>query len=212
MKCLVCGLRKGKRVCPAKSGLICAQCCGQKRVIEIACPSDCPHLTTGQSYHQIKQYVSLLLREENPARSRSFYETLNEWGHVIGEMERAIVSYSAGVRSLRDGDVAQAVEAVRKTRESEERGFFFEHSSSNPLAESLARELRARIEELGEQPPDSDLPAPRNRDVIRCLQVVEAKIGYFQTEGEGPRDYLAFISRSYPEQAVRSGGGGLIIP
>jgi hypothetical protein len=42
--CNHCGQRKGKRSCPALAGVICSRCCGQHRLVEIACPSDCVHL------------------------------------------------------------------------------------------------------------------------------------------------------------------------
>ena len=42
--CNHCGQRKGKRSCPALAGAICSRCCGQHRLVEIACPSDCVHL------------------------------------------------------------------------------------------------------------------------------------------------------------------------
>ncbi len=212
MKCVVCGLRKGKRDCPAKNGPICAPCCGEKRVIEIACPADCPHLANGQTYHGIKHVLSLLNHEESPARRVSLYETVTEWMHVIEEIEKTIVVYASDLRALRDTDISQAVEAVRKTCESEERGFFFEHSSPNPLAQSLARELQARIEELKAKPSAPDLPVPKNVDVVRCLQLVEAKIRRHAAEDRGPRPYLAFIARSHPGHAVRSGKGSLVIP
>ena len=42
--CCHCGHRKGKRSCPALAGAICSRCCGQHRLVEIDCPSDCIHL------------------------------------------------------------------------------------------------------------------------------------------------------------------------
>jgi len=42
--CSHCGQRKGKRSCPALAGTICSRCCGQHRLAEIDCPSDCAHL------------------------------------------------------------------------------------------------------------------------------------------------------------------------
>jgi hypothetical protein len=44
--CRHCGQRKGKRTCPALVGPICSRCCGQHRLVEIDCPSDCVHLGT----------------------------------------------------------------------------------------------------------------------------------------------------------------------
>jgi len=45
-KCVVCG-RKGRRVCPALGGLICASCCGSKRGSDITCPPDCSYFPFG---------------------------------------------------------------------------------------------------------------------------------------------------------------------
>jgi hypothetical protein len=42
--CSYCQQRKGKRSCPALGGTICASCCGQHRLQEIDCPSDCTYL------------------------------------------------------------------------------------------------------------------------------------------------------------------------
>lgn len=41
--CCYCHKRKGKRTCPAL-GVICAPCCGQHRLQDIACPADCVYL------------------------------------------------------------------------------------------------------------------------------------------------------------------------
>jgi hypothetical protein len=42
--CSYCQQRKGKRSCPALGGAICSQCCGQHRLQDIVCPSDCMYL------------------------------------------------------------------------------------------------------------------------------------------------------------------------
>lgn len=212
MKCVSCGQKKGKRTCPAKNGLICAQCCGEKRVVAIPCPVDCPHLSSGQTYHSIKQYLSLLDHEESPARRRAYIDALTDWGDAVDAIEKTIVAYAADVRALRDSDVKEAVEAVRKTCESEERGFLFEHSSPNPLAQALVRELKTQVEQTLNQEPDAESRPPRNVDLIQCFQLVEAKLAYHQAQGGGRRAFLEFISRSHPEKAARSSRGGLIIP
>jgi hypothetical protein len=42
--CSYCQQQKGKRSCPALGGMVCASCCGQHRLGEIDCPSDCTYL------------------------------------------------------------------------------------------------------------------------------------------------------------------------
>ena len=51
-QCVYCHQRKGKRSCPALSGLICSQCCGEHRLTRISCPPDCAYLETGSDYQQ----------------------------------------------------------------------------------------------------------------------------------------------------------------
>jgi len=51
-RCVYCKQRKGKRSCPALTGLICSQCCGEHRLTRISCPPDCDYLDTGSDYQQ----------------------------------------------------------------------------------------------------------------------------------------------------------------
>jgi hypothetical protein len=43
-KCAYCHQQKGKRSCPALSGVICSRCCGEHRLQRISCPLDCVYL------------------------------------------------------------------------------------------------------------------------------------------------------------------------
>lgn len=45
--CAHCQRRKGKRSCPALTGVICPVCCGKHRGVDLACPSDCRWLGDG---------------------------------------------------------------------------------------------------------------------------------------------------------------------
>ena len=50
MSCVICEIRKEKRVCPAVHGRICAQCCGEQREVTLDCPSDCPYLQQAREH------------------------------------------------------------------------------------------------------------------------------------------------------------------
>lgn len=62
-KCGYCNKRKGKRYCPSLDRVICSQCCGENRLKNIDCPSDCKYLiheSYQQNLQKAKQFKELL--------------------------------------------------------------------------------------------------------------------------------------------------------
>lgn len=212
MKCVICNQRKGKRFCPAKNAHICAQCCGEKRVVEIACPVDCQYLKTGQEFQSIKKYIAMVSQEENPTRRQKFFSAMSRWGSLLSTIEKCVVEFGSTLSTLRDRDVLAAVKLVKKTYETERKGLIFEHSSSDPIAQSLSRDLRERLEEARKAETGSDATAvPGIDDLIESLEAVQMNIEYHLRSEQGEAAYLRFTARNHPEAAARP-GGGLIIP
>lgn len=92
--CSYCQQRKGKRSCPALGGMICTPCCGQHRLQEIDCPSDCTHLG-GLS----------IVRDPAKATAgftKAEYETTWEKLHA----------YARGSRAFRNAALARCFDAV----------------------------------------------------------------------------------------------------
>lgn len=209
MKCVTCGERKGKRFCPAKNSHICAQCCGEKRVVEIDCPPDCSYLTSGQSYQWLKKYVSQMQQEKDPVRRRKIYEATQRYGPLLSDVEEKIVNYSSDLRSLKDQHVLEAIKLLKETYRTEEKGLIYEHSSANPLVESLIRDLRRFLEES--RASGGEFAHLRANQLVDCLEVMETDIRYHLQSGTEEDSYLTFIKRSHPEAATeKSVGGGLI--
>ena len=212
MKCILCGERKGKRFCPAKNTSICAQCCGEKRVVEINCPSDCVYLNSGHTYQSIKKYSAQLQQEKDPLRRKKLYETGQHFGHLFGEIERTIIGYAADLQTLTDQHILQAVSLLKETYRTEQKGVIYEHSSANPLVQALFRDLKTSLEKI-RTGQDEQLPSLKTTDLLDCLEVVEHDIGYhFERESERG-SYLDFIKRNHPEIASRAASqDSLILP
>ena len=68
-KCIHCGQRKGKRLCPALEGFICAQCCATHRLQDIQCPPDCTYLQS-EFYQQGRR------NQKARAKGKRFIETV----------------------------------------------------------------------------------------------------------------------------------------
>lgn len=113
-KCAYCQTRKGKRSCPALGGVICSLCCGEHRVIRIACPADCGYLDPNSEY-QRKRAGERFAQER-----RDFYKELVGFG---GEKAAALSSLIEVVtfrffqerRDGQDGEVIAGIQALRRT-------------------------------------------------------------------------------------------------
>jgi hypothetical protein len=200
MKCYICGTRKGKRYCPAGRTQICPQCCGEKRVVEIACPPDCIYLSSGQSYQAGKKLTAQMLAEEDPVRRQRIYLAGQQFAQELFDLEVEIIRFAAGLSSLGDGDIMEAVETVRQTYQTEEKGLIYEHQSANPLAQSLAQELRQYLEK--QRVAGQRQAVMKLGDILLCLEVLEHEVR-FHLDHKADRDsYLRSIRRNHPESSA----------
>jgi|SRR5690606_20653422 len=199
MKCVICNQRKGKRHCPAKNGLICARCCGEKRLVEIRCPADCPYLADGVNYQSVKTYIGILDWIEVPAQKRQFYETTMRYHEILVVLELEIVNYSQGLRTLTDHIILEAVETLLRTYQTEEKGILYEHVSANPLAQALVHDLQEAI-----QRQEDDGTGWSRSGIIAALEAIKTQIHYHRAKSGGERPYLEFLLRNRPGDRVRS--------
>ncbi len=211
MKCILCGKRKGKRFCPAKNTLICAQCCGEKRVVEIACPADCVYLKSGQSYQTVKKYVAQMDQEEDPIRRRKLLETNQRFSALLFEIEQVVIHFTQGLHAFQDKSILEAVRLLEETYKTEEKGLIYEHQSADPLAQALFTDLRELLEgkrvKVNEQ-----APLLRRTDILDCLQAVQSDILYHYQNQSDRGSYLQFIRRNHPQVSSKPSTEGLIYP
>ena len=103
-----------KRSCPALSGLICSQCCGEHRLARINCPPDCEYLDTGSDYQQ-----KAPRRTIRPVR-RELYRQLSVVGGekaaaLFNLIEVVTFGYFHDRRDGQDAEVFAAIQALRRT-------------------------------------------------------------------------------------------------
>jgi len=209
MKCILCDTRKGKRYCPAKNTQICAQCCGEKRVIEVNCPADCVYLTSGQAYHTAKKTIARLRNEEDPLRRKRLYKTLIEFGDLLSQLEATVVSYSIGLRSLKDRHVLEAFGMLKETYITEKKGVIYERSSADPLVQSLFQALRKFLEETKSEIKKG--PSFKLEDILDCLEVLEGNIHHQINTGSEVDAYLRFIKKNHPDVVLAESSRGNLI-
>ena len=148
MLCPLCGTRKARRGCPAVGQQICAVCCGTKRLVEIACPSDCPWLASAREHppavivRQQQRDLGLLvqfMRDLNRRQSQLFF-LINSFinGYQPQDLHAPI-----------DDDVIEAADALAATYETASRGVIYEHRPQSLPAERLVTALKPLLADAG---------------------------------------------------------------
>jgi hypothetical protein len=209
MKCLICDKRKGKRHCPAKNGYICPACCGEKRGIEINCPLDCRHYSGGQKYHQDK-VSRQRLRKEGVGSFIRRAELYNTNPMIFSDIEIAFVRVFRSNNRIRNIDLAQGLELVLKTLDTEKRGLLYNHRSENVFANEVSDVVIKIIREYKDnvQLSKSRISIDYGREIVQeFLKEVE----FFIHNETNPRSYFIHILRLHPQRIETSHSAGKVI-
>lgn len=189
MACPVCNQRKAKRECPALGQTICTVCCATKRLVEINCPADCPHLTTAREH---PSSVVKRQQERDVASLLPTIQHLTERQHQLFFIVHTLIARHRpeGFARLNDEDVAEATGTVAATLETAARGVIYEHAAQSPLAQRLAKEITVMLEEVrqhGAQVYD--------REAAIVLRAIEQGARETRKHDDSPTAYLTLIGR-----------------
>jgi len=209
MKCCLCEQKKAKRHCPAKNSLICAQCCGEKRVLEINCPESCEFLLAGRE-RDAQEFGKHVRNLDSSARERS-RRVLLENQDTVARLEYAIAQARILSRDLTDKDVAQAIDVLLETYRTEDKGVLYEKASDSLRVESLRRELRSVLESLrnpeGEEGKGIVDPQSTRLTLsaaIDCLDYIRSLVAAFMEDRHAVSSYVDFLARITPRKETRS--------
>ena len=190
MTCPICGQRKARRHCPARRDEICSVCCGTKRLVEIACPDDCPHLNASRQHPPA---AIVRQQERDLAALMPSVQHLNERQYQLFALFNAHIARHTpeGFVRLVDDDVADAAASMAATLETASRGVIYEHTTQSLPAQRLATELKGLLEQMREQGArifDSEAAV--------ALRAIERSARETRTRAEGgDAAYLQLTSR-----------------
>ena len=210
MKCILCEQRKAKRYCPAKRTYICAICCGEKRGVEINCPLDCVYYIEGEKYQQDKITRQRIMKEgtEPYIRRAELYSKNPE---IFAKIELTLVGLFRNDNKLKNEEVAEALELVLKTLDTEKKGILYEYRAESSVVNEVVLGVLNVIREY------KDMAELRRGRITLdyAKDVVEEflkEIKFYMEMEKNPQSYLIHISRYHPERIeTRQGGGSLII-
>ena len=138
-KCVKCGQRKGKRECPALGGLICSQCCGEFRLVEIECPRDCRYLGGAEAYQEERRFERARREGQDYLRERvhAFSDTDEALFETCLHLDE-IIFESAPPEGWTNAEVLEALRQVR----GETGGIVVAGEQLTPLAEKILARLK----------------------------------------------------------------------
>ncbi len=188
--CPLCEARKGKRVCPAKGATICAQCCGSKRGVVIACPDDCAYLTGAHASGWSGRETE---RRRDARRFALHLQPLDERQLALFFLVlTGLAGLRARHRSLDDALLLSALEALGRTLETREKGLLYEHQPDDARATTLVKEIEA----LFDVPDESgERFAPQPDEVRAVLRALHAATSEAVREQAGPTVLLDSVAR-----------------
>lgn len=199
--CPLCGSRKARRGCPALGKQICAVCCGTKRLVQIACPTDCAYLAASREHppaaavrrqqHDLSSLVRSM-RDLNERQTRVFFLVLTFLARYDGDGSRMDRDQPSSILApLVDEDVAEASGALAATFETAARGVIYEHRPASLSAERLASALKPLFAEAGQ-----GAGSAFERDAVVVLRrIEEASREAAQTAAGEHRSFLDLVGR-----------------
>jgi hypothetical protein len=194
--CPLCGARRARRACPGVRSDICAVCCGTKRLTEIACPPDCPYLSSARAHppavvqrQQERDFEFLLPRIRDLSEAQYqlmlFFEAL-----IVRETASAMPPFI-------DADVVEACASTAATLETARKGIIYEHHAASLPARQLAGELKRAYADLTAK---AGAQAARlERDAAVALRHVERTArdaaAAFPDAADARSAWMAFVRR-----------------
>ena len=218
MSCVICGIRREKRFCPAVHGRICPQCCGEQREVTLDCPSDCVYLQQAREHEKPRpmqdlDQAALFPRVEVPE------QFLFDREHLIVGLSFALAKSARVDRSIVDSDITAGLAALAKTYETlVSSGLHYETPLPSVRQQRVVAEIQKMLQEYHEtEQKHLGYVRLRDADVLKGL-VFLVRMGYGRTSGRPKsRAFVDFLFAQFPEKqsAIASpeeGGSRIIVP
>lgn len=177
-KCISCNRRKGKRNCPALDGLICAECCGTKRLVSINCPNNCVYLKEAQIY-------SIQRVEEKPADF-----SRKQWDLFL-IFEGLVYKFLQEFPNFTDEELLEVLTLLEKEYQTRKKNLFL--PSLHPKS-SRALKLKTLLEEefarIGREVNELGLPIFTLEDFIKVLSYEKERIEKYMQENRNAGNNL----------------------
>jgi hypothetical protein len=171
--------------------------------VEIACPPDCPYLSSARAH------PAAIVQRRRERDVRFLAPLIHDLGErqyrLLLAMQATILEHVASaLPAPNDDDVRDAAGTLASTLETARKGIIYEHQTASLPAQRIAGELRAFLDEIEREGPVKGL----DRDAATVLRRIEqgARDAAGAFAEDGGRAYLALLGRMMAEAAANEAG------
>jgi hypothetical protein len=170
-------------------------CCGTKRMVQIACPSDCTWLASAHEHPPA--FVVRRQQHDMGLLAQCMRDLSERQAQLFFLLSTFLARYQApDLQSIIDDDVAEAVAALAATFETSARGVIYEHRPASLQAGRLLMALKPLLAEAGKGTDPSF-----ERDAAVVLRRIEDAVHRSLAAGQNRRGFLELLGRVITEPA-----------
>ena len=193
--CPICNKRPAKRSCPALASSICSICCALDRMINLECPESCSYLKSGRAAALEKVFDERARYIDD--HGVPFDNEIPGFGEIMTTIESMIIAVlREKFKSLTDQDVAEGIDNVVRTMETQRSGIIYSHQANTAAAQAVSDSVMEVIDLLKER-VRSDY-GPSASQLMTIVRAIRQAIAFHMSRSTDGRDYLRFTTQFYP--------------
>ena len=199
MKCVLCEVRRPRRICPGVRGEICAQCCGAEREVSISCPLNCEHLRDARLHEKPPEIDPDKFPNADIQVSESFLRR-NE--QLLTFAAATLFEASRENPDVIDLDMRDALQALIRTYRTLDSGLIYESRPTNPLAAFIQQRFQQSLQQYRQRLAQSaGITTIRDKDVLGVLVFLE-RLELSNNNGRRrSRAFIDFLRGFFPSQS-----------
>jgi hypothetical protein len=195
VNCVLCGIRKPRRHCPAVHGDICTVCCGTEREQSLDCPLECTYLQEAHEHERPPELDAATIPNQDIAVTEDF---LRDNEVIMALLALALYEGALQQPGVTDYDVRDALEALVKTTRTLEAGIYYESVPDNKFAAGIAAFVQAKIADLRKRELEATgISSIRDGTLLRILAFLQ-RLEYSRNNGrKRSRAFIDFLRGFY---------------
>jgi hypothetical protein len=195
VNCVLCGIRKPRRYCPAVKGDICTVCCGTEREQSIDCPLECVYLQDAHEHERPPDLDAATIPNQDISVTEEFLKS-NE--AVMAFLALTVFEGALAEPGTTDYDVRDGLEALIRTMRTMQSGIYYETVSENRFGAAIAAHVREKIEDLKKREMEATgVSTIRDATLLGVLAFLQ-RLEYSRNNGrKRSRAFLDFLRGFY---------------